>query len=585
MNKVWTHQPKYTPTQHKELFNSLYSFAKNKSTESESAYSIFAKLLLQRDISSVEEAIQFNDISFSKLHDPFIMQNMELATGRIIRAISDKEQIMIYGDYDVDGTTSVALMMSFLKDLTPHLTYYIPDRYNEGYGISIQGIETAEKQNVKLIIALDCGIKAIDQVEFANSKNIDFIICDHHTPGKEIPNAYAILNPKQKNCSYPYKELSGCGIGFKLCQALTLKLNIDNERVFNLLDLAAISIACDIVPLTGENRVLASLGLQLINSHPKPNISSILESKNKKTTISDLVFQAGPRINAAGRISSGKTAVDLLLANSSDEISFFSNQISNYNSERKKEDQRTTNEALQILQEQESATSSNTTVLYHPNWHKGVIGIVASRLIEHHYRPTIVLTKSKNNILSGSVRSVKGFNVYNALEKCQNEILQFGGHQYAAGLTLKESQLSGFKIKFEETVSQQMSSDKFVPEINYDAEIELSDISQLLKRFIDKLEPFGPMNMTPTFISRGILGTTNCRAVGQDKSHLKLELTNTTKHIKIPGIAFGLGHLADEILEGRLFDIAFSIDINYWNNMETLQLMVKDIKFQDMRSQ
>ncbi|UTW65073.1 single-stranded-DNA-specific exonuclease RecJ [bacterium SCSIO 12643] len=579
MNKIWKHQPKYTPTQHQALFDSLYSFAKNKSSESESAYSIFAQLLLQRGISTIEEAIEFNNISTSRLHDPFAMLHMDIAVARIIKAIHTEEKIMVYGDYDVDGTTSVALMMSFLRDFTPHLTYYIPDRYNEGYGISFKGIETAESQGISLIIALDCGIKAIDQVAFANSKNIDFIICDHHTPGDESPNACAILNPKQKECTYPYKELPGCGIGFKLCQALSLKLNIDAEKALNLLDLVAISIACDIVPITGENRILASLGLQLINTHPKPNIASILESKSKQITISDLVFQAGPRINAAGRISSGKTAVDLLLANSSEEISSFSSQISNYNSERKKEDQRTTEEALQIIHEEGSTNEKNTTVLYNPDWHKGVIGIVASRVIEHHYRPTVIITKSKDGVLSGSVRSVKGFNVYNALEQCQNEILQFGGHQYAAGLTLKESQLSGFKNKFEETVTQQMTEKQFTPEINYDVEIQLSEVSQLLKKFIDKLEPFGPMNMTPTFVSKGIFGTSNCRAVGQDKSHLKLELTNENKDIKIPGIAFGLGHLTDHILTGQSFDIAFSIDINYWNNMETLQLMVKDIKF------
>jgi single-stranded-DNA-specific exonuclease len=581
MNKVWTHYPKHTPSQHETLFNSLYSFAKNKSPESKSAYSIFSKLLLQRGISSIEDAITFNDIQSTRLHDPFSMLHMEKAVERINTAIDNQEQIMIYGDYDVDGTTSVALMMSFLQNLTPHLIYYIPDRYKEGYGISYESIDVASSKNVQLIIALDCGIKAIEQVDYAKEKGIDYIICDHHNPGEIIPSAYAVLDPKQLLCHYPYKELSGCGIGFKLCQALSVSKKINPQIILNHLDLVAISIACDIVPLTGENRILASMGLQLINSSPRPSISSILNPKSEvqKTTISDLVFQAGPKINAAGRISSGKTAVDLLLATTDPEISTISNQITDYNTQRKKEDQRITEEALEVLRQDDSSNQKNTTVLYDPLWHKGVIGIVASRVIEHHYRPTIILTKSKDEVLSGSVRSVKGFNVYNALEACQNEILQFGGHKYAAGLTLKESQLNDFKVKFESVVSQQMELKKFVPEIEYDLEIELSDISYQLKKFIDKLEPFGPQNMTPTFICKNVLGTSNCRAVGQDKSHLKLEVTTSDRQIKIPGIAFGLGHLASEIQNEQEFDIAFSIDINYWNNTESLQLMVKDIRF------
>jgi single-stranded-DNA-specific exonuclease len=582
MNKKWILEPNYTESQLQKLFLELSAFSKSSNND---AYLILAKLLLQREISTVKEAVEFNNFKNEKLHDPFLMLDMDKAVPRIISAIETNEKIMVFGDYDVDRTTSVALMVSFLQGITTNLIYYIPDRYNEGYGISIQGIDTAKEKGASLIIALDCGIKAIDKIDYANTLNIDFIICDHHTPGDNIPNAVAILDPKQKECKYPYKELAGCGIGFKLSQAISQRLKLDPEPLSKLVDLVAISIACDIVPVTGENRVLASQGLQLINNEPRPSITALLGEKepNKRYNISDLVFQAGPKINAAGRISSGKEAVDLLLATSKTEITNFADSINQNNIQRKEKDKRITEEALEIINNNPSLHHKNSTVLYNAEWHKGVIGIVASRVIEKYYRPTVILTKSKDDIIGGSVRSVKGFDVYKALEGCSNEMIQFGGHKYAAGLTLHESQLDAFINKFEEVVSAQMDVNTFMPIIKYDAEINLEAITKQLKGFIDKLEPFGPQNMTPTFVSKNLITTGKSRVVGADGLHLKLELKPQNANTIIQGIAFNFGHLAEEIVSGAAIDIAYSIDMNYWKNTETLQLMVKDIKFSDKK--
>ena len=579
MNKDWTNHPKYTKTELDHLYHELISFS--KSEENHSNYLILAKLLLQRGLTTVKDAVNFNNLEFKDLHNPFLMKGMDLAVDRILKAIKQGEKIMVYGDYDVDGTTSVALVTSYLKTLTSNIIYYIPDRYEEGYGISITSIDFAKSEGTSLVIALDCGIKAIDKIDYANKLGVDFIICDHHTPGNSIPDAIAILDPKQVDCNYPYKELSGCGIGFKLCQALESKSSTPTFNLSSLLDLVAISTACDIVPVTGENRVLASLGLELINKNPRPSITALLDNKEdaKSSNISDLVFKAGPKINAAGRISSGKTAVDLLLANNNTEIERITQQIVEFNAQRKEEDKRITEEALEMIKKNVPTPFKNTTVLYKDDWHKGVIGIVASRVIEKYYRPTIILTKSKNGVIGGSVRSVSGFDVYKALEGCSKEMIQFGGHKYAAGLTLKEGDLLRFTQKFEEVVSRQMDSPRFTPEIKFDAEIEISSITKQLKAFIDKLEPFGPQNMTPTFVSRRLVTTGNSRAVGSDKLHLKLELTDPNSGVIVPGIAFNFGHLSEEIINGRAIDIAYSIDVNYWKGRETLQLMVKDIKF------
>jgi single-stranded-DNA-specific exonuclease len=581
MDKKWINEPQYTNLQLVSLHTELLKYAKSTSGENYSAYLILAKLLLQRGIFSVQEAVEFNQLSNKYLHDPFLMLNMTKAVDRILLALDKNEKIMVYGDYDVDGTTSVALMTAYLSSLTSSITYYIPDRYTEGYGISIKGIDSAKKQNAPLIIALDCGIKAIDQIDYANKIGVDFIICDHHTPGELVPNAIAVLDPKQFDCSYPYKELSGCGIGYKLCQAIHKSLDNSSFDLSSLLDLVAISTACDIVPITGENRVLASLGLAKINNKPRASITAILGEKkmHQKYTISDLVFQAGPKINAAGRISSGKTAVDLLLASKEQEILEFAEEIETFNNQRKDKDKQITEEALKQIHDNPSIANENSTVLYDPNWHKGVVGIVASRVIEKHYKPTIILTDSKGDVIGGSVRSVKGFDVYKALEQCADEIIQFGGHKYAAGLTLKKERLQAFRAKFEEAVSAQMEIDSFNPSIKYDAIIELSDITMQLKAFLDKLAPFGPQNMTPTFRTNNVVSTANSRNVGADKSHLKLEVTDPNTKKVIQGIAFSLGHLESEIVAGNPIDIIYNIDINYWRNTQNLQLMVKDIQF------
>ncbi len=584
MEKQWLLTSNHTQDQESKLFNELISFTKNPDSTTKSAYRIFTKLLLQRKITTVPQAIVFNKLEMDQLHDPFLMLNMQKAVHRISTAISKNQKIMVYGDYDVDGTTSVALMTSFLKPICENLMYYIPDRYTEGYGVSYQGIDTAKEENVDLIIALDCGIKAVDKVAYANEKGIDFIICDHHTPGDIIPDAIAVLDPKQSDCNYPYKELPGCGIGFKLCQALQFQLQLD-FNLESLLDLVAISIACDIVPVTGENRVLASMGLKLINTAPRASIKAILGEMdpNSRIRITNLVFQIGPKINAAGRISSGKTAVDMLLSSEKTEILKFTTQINTYNEERKEKDKSITDEALSIIAKDPELIQKNSNVLFHPNWHKGVVGIVASRVIEKYYKPTIILTHSSDGIIGGSVRSVSGFDVYQALEKCSDHMLQFGGHKYAAGLTLKTEQLSDFIQKFEDVVCEQMATGVFVPTIHYDCEIKLDDINFKLKALIDKLEPFGPQNMTPTFIVSHVIDTGNSRAVGADKTHLKLEVTDPESGVIVPAIAFGLGHLEEKVQSGISMSLSFTVDINYWNNREILQLMVKDIRFTDMQ--
>lgn len=582
MEKQWLLAPKHTQEQENKLFQELISYAKEPDTIIKSAYQIFSKLLLQREISTIPQAIAFNKLEMDQLHDPFLMRNMQKAVHRISTAIEADQKIMVYGDYDVDGTTSVALMTSFLKPICKNLIYYIPDRYTEGYGVSFQGIDTASKEKVNLIIALDCGIKAVDKVIYAKEKGIDFIICDHHTPGDIIPDAIAVLDPKQSDCDYPYKELPGCGIGFKLCQALQKQLNT-KYNLESLLDLVAISIACDIVPVTGENRVLAAIGLHIINNTPRASIKALLGevAPNSKVRISNLVFQIGPKINAAGRISSGKTAVDMLLSEEQSEVIRYAVKINTYNEERKEKDKTITEEAIAKIANDPSLIKKNSTVLFDPNWHKGVVGIVASRVIEKYYKPTIILTQSSNGIIGGSVRSVRGFDVYQALEKCSEYMLQFGGHKYAAGLTLKPEQLPGFIEKFEAVVSAQMTEEKFLPTLNYDSVISIDDVNFKLMGLIDKLEPFGPQNMTPTFVITNVVDTGRSRAVGTDKAHLKLDITDPNTGLIVPAIAFGLGHLEPRVQSGEYIDVIFTIDINYWNNKEILQLMVKDIRFKD----
>ena len=534
-----------------------------------------SKLLVQRGISTFEEAKKFFRPSLEELHDPFLLKDMDLAVSRIEKAIASNENILIYGDYDVDGTTSVSLVASYLKTITTSISTYIPDRYDEGYGISYQGIDFAADNNFSLIIALDCGIKAIDKVAYATKKKVDFIICDHHKPGPKIPDAVAVLNPKRVDCSYPYDELCGCGVGFKLVQALASKRGQTIEDLTQYLDLVAIAIAADIVPITGENRVLTYFGLQVINSNPRNGIKAIIQEVHKKVlTITDVVFIIAPRINAAGRIKHGNAAVELLTEANFDQALEFAKAINQYNTERRVLDAQITIEALLQIEENKEKEQF-TSVVFNETWHKGVIGIVASRLIETYYRPTLVFTKSGNK-LAASARSVKGFDVYEALEQCSEFIEQFGGHKYAAGLTLDPEMYTAFKNKFEEVVKNTIDRELLIPEITIDANLELSDISPKFFRILQQMGPFGPQNMKPVFSTTSVRDNGYGKTVGADKSHLKLNIIYGADKKTYNAIGFGLGNKMKFIQNN--FDIAYSLDENEWNGRTSLQLLLKDIK-------
>ena len=534
-----------------------------------------SKLLVQRGISTFEEAKKFFRPSLEELHDPFLLKDMNLAVSRIEKAIASNENILIYGDYDVDGTTSVSLVASYLKTITTSISTYIPDRYDEGYGISYQGIDFAADNNFSLIIALDCGIKAIDKVAYATKKKVDFIICDHHKPGPKIPDAVAVLNPKRVDCSYPYDELCGCGVGFKLVQALASKRGQTIEDLTQYLDLVAIAIAADIVPITGENRVLTYFGLQVINSNPRNGIKAIIQEVHKKVlTITDVVFIIAPRINAAGRIKHGNAAVELLTEANFDQALEFAKAINQYNTERRVLDAQITKEALLQIEENKEKEQF-TSVVFNETWHKGVIGIVASRLIETYYRPTLVFTKSGNK-LAASARSVKGFDVYEALEQCSEFIEQFGGHKYAAGLTLDPEMYTAFKNKFEEVVKNTIDRELLIPEITIDASLELSDISPKFFRILQQMGPFGPQNMKPVFSTTSVRDNGYGKTVGADKSHLKLNIIYGADKKTYNAIGFGLGNKMKFIQNN--FDIAYSLDENEWNGRTSLQLLLKDIK-------
>ena len=534
-----------------------------------------SKLLVQRGISTFEEAKKFFRPSLEELHDPFLLKDMNLAVSRIEKAIANNENILIYGDYDVDGTTSVSLVASYLKTITTSISTYIPDRYDEGYGISYQGIDFAADNNFSLIIALDCGIKAIDKVAYATKKKVDFIICDHHKPGPKIPDAVAVLNPKRVDCSYPYDELCGCGVGFKLVQALASKRGQTIEDLTQYLDLVAIAIAADIVPITGENRVLTYFGLQVINSNPRNGIKAIIQEVHKKVlTITDVVFIIAPRINAAGRIKHGNAAVELLTEANFEQALEFAKAINQYNTERRVLDAQITKEALLQIEENKEKEQF-TSVVFNETWHKGVIGIVASRLIETYYRPTLVFTKSGNK-LAASARSVKGFDVYEALEQCSEFIEQFGGHKYAAGLTLDPEMYTAFKNKFEEVVKNTIDRELLIPEITIDASLELSDISPKFFRILQQMGPFGPQNMKPVFSTTSVRDNGYGKTVGADKSHLKLNIIYGADKKTYNAIGFGLGNKMKFIQNN--FDIAYSLDENEWNGRTSLQLLLKDIK-------
>ena len=532
------------------------------------------QLLLQRKIETYEQAKKFFNPSLKDLHNPFEMKDMDKAVQRILQAIENQENILIYGDYDVDGTTAVSLFYLFLSELYNNVTYYVPDRYKEGYGVSFQGINYASDNNISLIITLDCGIKAIDKVYYAKEKGIDVIICDHHTPSSELPKAVAILNPKQKDCSYPYDELCGCGIAFKLAQAINIVLERPESFVFKYLDLVAIAIAADIVPVTGENRILLTQGLSLINEKPSIPVRKLLQTAKQPYTTTDLVFVVAPRINAAGRIAHANLVIELLTQKQEKEIISKAYEIEYLNDKRKRLDEEITQEALvQIIENQEE--NKKTTVVFQPFWHKGVIGIVASRLIENYYRPTLVFTKNEDKLVA-SARSVSGFNIYNALEACQEYLEQFGGHKYAAGLTIKEENYNKFKEVFERIVSQTIDKELLEQRINIDLEIKLEDVSSIFFETLKRFAPFGPENMTPVFLSKGVKAK-EFRAVG-DGSHLRIVLTNIEETVSFVAIGFGLADKKTILEKGQPFDIVYQLEENIWNGRASIQMRIKDIQ-------
>lgn len=551
-----------------------------------------ANLLVQRNIISLEQAKSFFRPNINTLHDPFLMKDMAKAVERITIALKNEEKILVYGDYDVDGTSAVALLYSFLSKLTTHIDFYIPDRYSEGYGVSYKGIDFAAEHNFGLVITLDCGIKATEKILYGKEKGVDFIICDHHHPGETLPEAYAVLNPKRKDCHYPYKELSGCGVGFKLIQALSQKFNIPFEDIKHYLDLVTISIAADIVPITGENRILAFHGLDRINKNPRPGIEAALRSGGikrrpeslakvdynftKYITISDLVFIVGPRVNAAGRIDTGKNSVLLLLSQTLEESESLANKINDFNNERKNLDKQAFDDALNRVNSSPELQKKKTTVLFDPHWHKGVVGIVASRLIEHYYKPTIIFTES-NGLLTGSARSVKDFDLYQAVESCSHLIEHFGGHKFAAGLSIRPENFEAFCNEFEKLASETLTEDMMIPEIEIDDELNFSEISPKFIRLLKQFAPFGPGNMSPVFITRNVYDTGYSRPIGEN--HLKLNITQPD--YRGPGfdaIAFGFGHLFGTIHDERApISLCYHIEENEWNGRVTTQLNVKDI--------
>ena len=534
-------------------------------------------LLINRGITDFEKSRAFFRPSLEMLHDPFLMKDLDLAVNRLSDALARNEHILIYGDYDVDGTTSVALMYSFLKNHTENIRFYIPDRYTEGYGISEKGIEYAASIDCQLIIALDCGIRALNMADLSKKKGIDLIICDHHIPGSILPKAYAVLDPKRKDCRYPFKELSGCGVGFKLLQGFCLQHTLDLGSLFKYLDLVAVSIASDIVPMVGENRILAYFGMQKINSQPLKSLQALIDIAGIKApiSISDVVFYIGPRINAAGRLRHAHESVDLLISEDPVQLKDFAQRLNEVNKKRQNIDQTVTEEALRTIHE-ELPVTAKSTVLFNPKWHKGIVGIVASRCIEHYFRPTIILTES-NGVATGSARSVEGFDIHAALGKCADLLLQYGGHAFAAGMSLALNNVDLFKERFEEVVKNTIPSDSERPKLIVDAEVPLDFIHFKNFNILNQMTPFGPQNMQPVFV------TEHVKLVGSPKiikeKHLKLQVKQGDTEVPIEAIAFGLGGLEASILAAESFRMAYHIDLNEFRGRKRLQLIVKDIKF------
>ncbi|GHT09844.1 single-stranded-DNA-specific exonuclease RecJ [Bacteroidia bacterium] len=542
---------------------------------------IIAQLLVQRNVTDFDAAKSFFRPQLSDLHNPFLMQDMDKAVARVEEALTQHQKIMVYGDYDVDGTTAVALVYAFLKEEGADVTYEIPNRYIDGYGIAYRVIDKAAAAGVDLMIALDCGIKAVEKIDYAAGKGIDFIVCDHHLPDKEIPRAAAVLDPQRLDCNYPYKGLSGCGVGFKLLQAYCQKNNVPFERLEAMLDLVVVSIASDLVPITGENRVLAHYGLQRLNTSPRKGLQSIIDISvlnNQTITISDIVFRLGPRLNAAGRMDTGATSVDLLLAESDELAKIIGKTVNTQNNHRKNLDRSITVEAIAAVRREPAWHNKHSIVAFNPDWHKGVLGIVASRLVEEFYRPSVVLTVS-NGVATGSARSIAGFDLYSAIESCSDLLTNFGGHLYAAGLTMPVDNVAKFSERFERIAQKKLLPQMLIPQINVDAKIEFTDITEQFCRILKQFQPFGPDNMAPVFVTHKVFCNGNIRTVGSTAEHLKMELMQEkfSSHT-MSAIGFDFSDFYSYIAGGNPIDICYSIEENTFQGKTTLQLQIKDIK-------
>ena len=546
---------------------------------------VLASLLVTRGVHTFEEARSFFRPSLSALHDPFLMKDMDLAVARLEKAVASQEKILVYGDYDVDGTTAVALVYSFIRRLTSSVDFYIPDRYDEGYGVSKKGIDWASDNGFTLIITLDCGIKAIDKVKYAADKGIDLIICDHHLPEEEIPAAAAVLDPKREDCTYPFDDLSGCGVGFKLVQAYSQKNGLPFESLLPLLDLLVVSIASDLVTVVGENRVLAHFGLKRLNEEPRIGLQAMINLANLEqghVTIDDIVFKIGPRINAAGRMESGRLAVELLTAETEEAAVTIGSQINDNNNERKSIDREIAKAAMDMVQDGTCCSSENAVIVYGPDWNKGVVGIVASRLVEAYYKPAFVLTKS-NGFVTGSARSVRGFDLYEAISSCADLLENYGGHIYAAGLTLREENLPEFVRRIDKYVGEHISDEMATPIVDVDSEINFSQITPKFFRILKQFQPFGPGNSAPVFLTKNVYDDGNGRKVGPGGQHLKLELIQESQpYHQISAIAFNMASLFEHIRNGNPIDICYSVVENYYRGNSTIQLRIKDMRERDV---
>ena len=546
---------------------------------------VLAELLVQRGVYTFEQARSFFRPALADLHDPFLMTDMEQAVTRVHTAVTGREKILVYGDYDVDGTTAVSLVYSFLSRLTRELDFYIPERYDEGYGVSYKGIDWAAENGFSLIITLDCGIKANEKVEYARAKGIDMIICDHHLPENELPKAVAVLDPKREDCSYPFDDLSGCGVGFKLVQAYSQRYDIPFETLIPLLDLLVVSIASDLVSVTGENRILAHFGLKQLNSRPREGLLAMIHLSGLEPThltIDDIVFKIGPRINAAGRMESGRMAVELLTARDEATAVRIGSEINEHNNERKNIDRRITQEALEMVRSGNCLSGENATIVYNPQWHKGVVGIVASRLVEAFYKPTIVFTQSQGGLVTGSARSVHGFDLYDAIESCSDLLENFGGHLYAAGLTLKEDNLPAFCERIEKAISGSIIPEMQTPVVDVDARLNFSQITPKFLRILKQFHPFGPGNSAPVFLTENVYDNGMGRKVGAEGGHLKLELIQESHpYHHISAIAFNMADFFDHIKAGNPIDVCYSIVENYYRGTANTQLRVKDMHERD----